>query len=51
VRRASDGALAGRDRKAGFCLGDRFVTALPVDEKLVPADPVSRTRAGSPRPA
>lgn len=50
LRRASDGALVGRDRKAGFCLGDRFVTDLPVDDELADADPVFTDECGLAEP-
>ena len=49
LRRAGGGATVVRDRKTGFCLGDRY----PVTTRELPAkppEPVYRSRCGLDRP-
>jgi hypothetical protein len=48
LRRAADFALVAPDRKTGFCLGDRYVTA-PDDDRPAP-EPVFTSRCGLGQP-
>lgn len=50
LRRASDGALVGRDRKTGFCLGDRYDSDREATLPNEPSQPVWREECGRGQP-
>ena len=50
LRRASDGALVGRDRKTGFCLGDRYDSDREATLPNEPSQPVWHEECGRGQP-